>query len=64
MRDILVTLRAYENSNNKVYLDMLLDTIKTELENKKHYLEYELKEVDSNLELLENIKRNIESKEV
>lgn len=64
MRDILVTLRAYENSNNKVYLNMLLDTIKTELENKKHYLEYELKEVDSNLELLESIKRNIESKEV
>ena len=56
MRNILVNLRTYLNKKDTIYLDMLLEAIENELKTKKSNLQYELKEINDNLKLLEEIK--------
>ncbi len=56
-KDLLLNLKAYIKNNDKVYIDMLLDNLKSELLHNKHHLEYELKDINNNLELIDLIEK-------
>lgn len=59
-RNILLNLKSYIKSNDTIYIDMLLDNIKSELEAEKKDLEYQLQENKNNIELLKIIKMEVE----
>lgn len=63
-RNILLNLKSYIKSNDTIYIDMLLDNIKSELEAEKKDLEYQLQENKNNIELLKIIKMEVEKNEI
>ena len=60
-RNILLNLKSYIKSNDTIYIDMLLDNIKSELETEKKDLEYQLQENKKNMELLKIIKTEVKN---
>lgn len=64
IRNELLNLYSYYKKNDFIYLEMLLDNYKHELEHNKQELEYQLKEINRNIELLKDIKEDIYNKEL
>jgi len=58
-RNELLNLSHYVITSDKIYLDMLLENYKSELERQKEEAQNKLKEASDNLELLELIKERI-----
>ena len=63
-RNKLLNLYSYYKKKDFIYLEMLLDNFKSELEHNKKELEYQLQEIKQNIELLQDIKEDIYNKEL
>ena len=57
LRDILINLNCYKKTNDDMYFEWALENIINRLLYRKEELQYEIKDIEKSLELIELIKK-------